>query len=67
MGFINELNDAIAEYGEESVDIIVNREQNYMCGYYHSQNDSFPVTENYTLQPDYVSIANNLNIGHAEL
>lgn len=67
MEFMNELNDAIDEYGEESVDIIVNREQGYMYGCYHSENDSFPVTESYPLESNYVSIANNLNIGHAEL
>lgn len=66
--FKEELKQAISKYGKDHIDIIFHFSELEMFGSYHSKNNSFPVTENYSIDVDEaMKIAKELDIAHSDI
>lgn len=64
-----ELMNGVGRYGENHIDLVVDKESNIVYGTYHSERDSFPVTNNYNLlaEKDIKRLCNELDIGYFEV
>lgn len=66
--FENELKVAITNFGKEKVNVVLDEEEGFMYGSFHSLNDSFPVTNDYQLvRFNGIELADKLDIGWSEI
>lgn len=66
--FLKQLDLAIAQYGQDHIDIITDNAHSKFYGIYHSKNNSFGVTDDYVLdlfsKKEIIEICNNKAIGY---
>lgn len=66
--FKKELVFAINKYGDNNIDIVMDTDKSIAYGGFHSDRDSFSVTQSYTIKSiDATRLSNELNIGYFEL